>query len=343
MHDMKRVLIALSLAVSLAAPIAQAADAALEKQAEVLFKEAIDLAATAKREQDPQKLETARQKFAMAYGLSKRPSILFNLALAERNQAKFVDAHRHCTELLRDHAGSPLATDAKRLLDELAKKVGLLRIVAAPPGAELAIDGDFIGVRTPTQDPIAVAPGDHVVEARTGDKKSSTHVTAGIGPTQEVRIPEFKEEPVVAPLVAPSVTITAPVPTPSTKPAESSSVGKTVTSVGLGVVAVAGVTVGIIGAANASSAMDERSALQGKIPAGACGAGGPPQCSDLARVESDRTSGINLARVAFVTAGVASAGLVLTFLFWPKSSPSNAWIAPTLSDRNAGLHFGGAF
>ncbi|MFI5301683.1 MAG: PEGA domain-containing protein [Polyangiales bacterium] len=158
------------------------------KEAKVLFEDGVKLYRDGH-------FEEARVKFKAAYGLKKRPSILLNLARAELQTKRPLDAAAHFRELLAMSDAKPEdREDARAGLTDAHKQLGVVTI-EAPDGSALTIDGEARGT-TPV-DPIDVIPGSHSVTIKApGGRVTTEKVTLMMGQTTTVRArTEAKAEP----------------------------------------------------------------------------------------------------------------------------------------------------
>lgn len=196
--------IALSLASAplvfpLPSAIAQGMDADT-KEAKTLFEDGVKLYKTGK-------FEEARVKFKAAYGLKKRPSIVLNLARAEMQTKRQLDAIAHFKEVIAMADAKPEDKDeAKADLAEARKQVGVVT-VDAPTGTIVTIDGESRAV--PADGAIELLPGPHTIVLKTAGKDIVQKVDLTAGQTIEV-----KSKPDAAPVsTAPPVATAAPAPT----------------------------------------------------------------------------------------------------------------------------------
>jgi hypothetical protein len=212
--------IALSLASApmvfpLPAAIAQGMDADT-KEAKTLFEDGVKLYKAAKYEE-------ARVKFKAAYGLKKRPSIVLNLANAELQTKRHMDAIAHFKEVLSMSDAKPDDKDeAKQGLAEARKAVGVV-MIDAPTGTIVTIDGESRSV--PADGAIELMPGTHTVVVKTAGKDIVQKVDLTAGMTVEIKgksdAPPVSTAPPVATTPPPVPTDTAPLPTASAAPTET--------------------------------------------------------------------------------------------------------------------------
>jgi tetratricopeptide (TPR) repeat protein len=172
---------------------AQAMDADT-KEAKKLFDEGVALYKTGKYEE-------ARVKFKAAYGLKKRPSIIINLANAEMQTKRPLDAAAHYREVLGMADAKPDdKEDAKNGLAEVRKQLAVIQI-DAPAGSAVTIDGEAKGT-TPIEGGIEVLPGAHTVVVKVAGKDITEKVSPNAGGSITVKANKAAE-PVTPPPVTP--------------------------------------------------------------------------------------------------------------------------------------------
>lgn len=136
---------------------------------------------------DEKRYDDARVAFDQAYALTSSPAVLLNLAVAEANSNRCVDAGNHLHRFLREHKAATPAnkTLAASTLDDCKKKVALLNISVDAPGADVTVDGRAVG-KSPIEDPLFVEPGPHVVAATKDGKSATTKAEAAKGTSSNV-------------------------------------------------------------------------------------------------------------------------------------------------------------
>lgn len=132
---------------------------------------------------DQKQYEKARAAFLQAYALKKHPAVLLNLAQSELRSGHEAEAATHFSEYIRDPNGSAVERqEAERGLAEAKKRVAEFSVTVEGAGAEVYVDGNLVG-RAPLPGPIYLAPGNHAVEAKQGDKAAAANVNASAGQT----------------------------------------------------------------------------------------------------------------------------------------------------------------
>jgi hypothetical protein len=291
-------------------------DDAAVAEAKERFKEGIELA-------DAGKHEPARLKFQQAWAVFKSPTLLFNLARTEQLTGRDLEAVEHFRLFLKIAATDLKVTDAmrdkaKQNLVELTRKVGQVEI-DAPKAARLVVDGKALD-ETPSE-PVAVAPGKHVVEASFEGRVKSVTVECGAGATVKSRI-EFE---------AMGNNVEPPPPGGG-----SGGSARWIVPTALGVAGLVGIGVGIGFGAKALGARSDSEDIRRQNP-GLCAAPELPACATYDSKRSDAKSAGTISTVGFVAGGALLAGAVATFLLWPRSRESTTPVART-GIRVASVH-----
>jgi len=280
---------------------AHADEDVLDATSDMRFEEGLSALRTGKYEQ-------ARASFLQVLAVTPRKAtVLWNLALAERNSGHYVEALGH----LRAYFANPNADLNKNrelkqdVYRELLQATGHLKVLA-DGGTEIVVDGDVKG-KTPLADVVDVKPGTYRVTA--GSRNADVTVMAG----------EIKEVNLA------SLTPVQPVVLPPPKEAkESYWTGKHIAGVtagGLAVVA-AGVGVGFL-AVRSGHVADERSVAS---DSNACATTTSSACMQY---HDARSSAKTAAIVSGVSFGVAAAlGVTAGILLWPKHK-ERARVIPT--------------
>lgn len=279
---------------------------------------------------------SARVAFVQAYAVLKSADVLWNLALSELKSNHPLEALEHFEEYVRDaRTSEPDRARARRYIDELHGKVGRLA-VDAPSGLTLVVDGRVLPQLTPLAVPIDVAPGEHFVEARLGDRSRMMRIQAAAGSVVALR---FRADELATGGAAGSsgaasangsaaangASTTGPVE-PSNEQPRSETSRYVVSGVlfGAGVVA-AGTAVAF--ALSASSSKSDGDALLSAASDNACVRSSSPDCAalDAARRAELRSDGWALG--LGITSGALIAGSAAAFFLWPRAggdrSPSS--------------------
>jgi hypothetical protein len=302
-----------------------------------------------------QDYEAARIAFARSYELAPRTSTLLNLALAELNSGRPLDAVKH----LRLFVGSADAPAVKveevrtKMLPRAEAQIGRLQI-DAPAGAHVLVDNVEVGV-APLPDPIDVMPGSHEIAVRLGSDTSTMRVPVAAGDVSRVRVDLQK--------AMPAVVVNEPTPAGSKAPPTTSTAGPqsnqpasgswwTPRTITIGTVAAAavvatgiGVGFGVASTNDAHDADSIRATLSGNS---ACtpkaGQQLPAQCALLADATSSQSTHHDLATGFYIGGAALAVGAVATWLLWPspKENAPHAWVRPVIG-KTPGLELGGAF
>ena len=303
-----------------------------------------------------QDYEGARVAFARSYELAPRTATLLNLALAELNSGRPLDAVRHMRIFIAasDAPKDKVEEARTKMLPRAEAQIGRLQ-VEAPIGARVFVDGADVGM-APLPDPIDVMPGNHEIVVRLGSDSSSMRVPVAAGDVSRVRVALQTAAPstFVAPRdssVAPSAPQVAPSIAPPAAEQPSPTVWTpqriTILAFGTGAVVSTGIGIGF----DVASKSDGRDAdgYRAQVPgtstcAPKAGQQLPSQCASLADAISSQTTHHNLA-VGFYIGGAALAvGAIASWLFWPsqKQDAPRAWLRPVFG-ATSGVELGGAF
>jgi hypothetical protein len=113
------------------------------------------------------KWDGAQAEFMQAYRISKNPRVLFNVAMSAKGGGNYTRAIEILNQELSDGAGRITKADETRIADEintLSDFVSTLTVDVNEPGAQIAIDGENVGV-SPLAKPVPVTVGTHKVTA----------------------------------------------------------------------------------------------------------------------------------------------------------------------------------
>lgn len=274
---------------------------------------------------DAGKFEDARQAFVQAYALHPTQPTLWNLAIAEMRVGRHAEALRH---LRMYRSRSPQDPEYAKLLPDLVTKLeaqsAQLRIAAAR-GAEIVVDGERYPERAPLEDPVAVMPGAHVIEARDGASSTRKDITVKLGDTIGVD------------LVPPRAAHDGPpafVPPPERE--KPSLVGPIV----LGVAGLVGLGVGAGFGLASQSKKDDADALDRP---GVCAATTTADCQSFNNARESGNRADTISVVAYVSGGVLLAGgvawaLVSRASWSPAPTTKGALhVLPLVDSQRAGL------
>jgi len=272
----------------------------------------------------------AAVKLREALSIKETPGLRYHLAHCEEQSGQLVTAsleYARASELIREGAQAPDVAQLLALADQrLAARIPklILRLPADVQGASVEIDGHGV---TPTvfRYPVPLDPGTHQIVARAPNRSEfSRSVSLSAG---ETRTLDLELSPAPAPI--------SPRPgSPASSVAESDRGGfdpRTMVLIGEGVLAVAGLAMGIgFGVARARAA-DKARVLQGDVDyqssngnAACHGTAPAPSCAELQAALDDHQTATVLMTVGFVGAGVGVTAGVLTWALWPKAATNVA-------------------
>jgi hypothetical protein len=345
--------VATALAAAVPCP-ARGDDTAAQREAQARFEEGI---ARVKAEN----FEGARVSFAQAYAVLHKPTILWNLALAEEKSGHLRDAVLHFKQFEQT---APLEdrTTADKHISGLMGRLGHVE-VAAPAGAQVIVDGAPAGV-APLNEAVDVMPGLHHVEVHMdqGAREADVQVAAG----QLVQMGSLAQstEPSRQPPTAAVSQATdegsarppgsAPAPTQQAPSADKpqghrSSAGRAVTVVVVGTVAV--IALGL-GAGFALESQKDKSTVDEFLRVNhseycyqtisAKAAATCAQWNDTAQAQGREATWSN---ASYIVGGVLSAAAVATWLLWPndRASPRTVALTPIGGPGHLGLGAAGRF
>ncbi len=299
--------------------------------------------------------EAARVAFAQAFAVLHSADVLLNLALAELNGGGHsLEALQHLRQYERDPKADSAVVKSKlpALIERAYKETGHLKVLDAPAGAAITIDGQ--PAITPLPELVDVSSGRHVLEARVQDKTLTAEVVAVAGEITPVKFgavaatqaaPTTPAPTSSAPPVAP--TATQPPPSgdaPPATPSESFWMTRRYVGVavaGFGIIALA--TGGYFGMKSTDDG-DRAKAAGANLGPTACANLTPPAgCADVKSAydaqDRDHTLG-----VVFLGLGAAAVVTGAALILWPQSSPaSRTAVVPVLSAHSGGLFLRGDF
>jgi hypothetical protein len=336
------------------APGAARAQGVAVRDAQARFEEGLDRVKSGD-------FEAARLSFAQAYTVIHRPSILWNLALAEEKTGHLVEALGHFKQVARDPAAEGGDRDvAERHAAALGARTGHIA-VEAPPGAVLTVDGDPHELVAPLSEAIDVAPGHHVVSAMLPDVRKTLEVDAAAGQLARVNFvlaeatgPAAPKPAPAPPAPGPKLDEPVPIDPEADRRARSQRTARIATTVALGgaaaVAASLGIVFGVESRQDANAAGSLRSAPEWTTswcygPAGAT----HPGCGALSGNVAAQNRDAIASDALYVGAGVLAVGAVATWFLFPtregQAPPvsTGVWIVPAVGTRGAGLAGGVRF
>jgi hypothetical protein len=276
----------------------------------------------------------AAAKLRAAIAIKETPGLRFHLAHCEEQMGHLLEArddYDRADALMRNGAA---AADVAALLEParvaLRERIPTL-VVNAPPDARavgLTIDGEMIATEQ-LGAPIQLDPGDHtiIVTAASRDPfRLELTLTEGEDRVVQAELTEHRR-PAAAPGPAQALVTPRHVAPQS---AEKHGFGaREAILVGEGVVAAAGIGLGVTFLVQANSESDHIAALQSQLDDPKKGTNGicvnpssqdlAKRCGELSQAAIDRNDDRVFAITGFVIAGVGAAALVTTWLAWPSA------------------------
>lgn len=153
------------------------APAAPKPVREELPKEALHDWDAARELYEAKDFEGASVEYLRAYAISKNPRVLFNVAICQKNLARYARAVAYLRRMLNE-GGATLSeveqTRAREAIETIQVFVTGLALKVSEPNATVVIDGRELEGRTPFVDPIPVEVGTHTVVVRKAGFKDAT-------------------------------------------------------------------------------------------------------------------------------------------------------------------------
>jgi hypothetical protein len=288
-------------------------------------------------------LEGARRSFQQSLAVTPTQSAMFNLALVEERTGRTLEALAHFRQYIQRYAlGSEERAQVQKHVTDLSEKTGHID-VQAPYGTVLSLDGMANAGTTPLAEPLDVAPGRHVIEARLpqGSKLQAVDALAG----QVARV-SFGDEGVSSgalPGLTPedgadaraagaASSQAAERPAPAVSTAARTRI---VTVAAIGGAAVASGLVGLYFGLQSNQDAKTFKELQNDRTCDHC-----TQLTDALNAANTEHA---WADALLVTGGVLAVAAVGTWFFWPKATSSSVQLAPTAGPSAIGAVAVGTF
>jgi hypothetical protein len=285
--------------------------------------------------------EGARVSFLQAYAVLQKPSILWNLALAEEKTGNVLSALGHFKQFARVGPAGDDRSVAEKHIGELISQTGHLD-VAAPTGAQLVLDGAAVGV-APLGDTLDVLPGRHRLEVLTaqGTREALADVASG----QFIRVNLM---PLEAAVLSPTSIRLGPTgggeaaapaaPQPSDHGAseargpenDGASKGRLIAVVATGATAAVLVGVGVYFAVQSQSEANTANGYLNRVGPSGCFQSSVDPCQALFDARDAQSRDSTISNVFYVAGGVLAAGAVATWFLWPNT-PARTSAARTLT------------
>ncbi len=273
----------------------------------------------------------ARELYQRAYEISPTAPILFNLALAELNSKRALDALLHFRAYVKDGGADPakVGIAARELLPRAFAATGHLDVRSAPAESSFSVDG---AAATAGAGILDVEPGEHDIVAKTGSATVEAHAQVRAGDTTVVVFPPPIAAPeYVAPQKTPTplelslVTSERDVPAaPRPMPRSSARLPVSLSIAGAGAASVIG---GVVFFALNQSANSRWQTLHTSLAPDACSSPSPANvgpCADLANAIHETNTDANVSTALYVAGGVLIAGALATYLLWPRPTDARA-------------------
>ncbi|HLK36135.1 MAG TPA: hypothetical protein VKU41_05240 [Polyangiaceae bacterium] len=308
--------------------------------------------------------EAARISFQQAYAVLQRPSILWNLALAEEKSGHFLDALGHFRDYVRLFPSDDDRIGAQRHYDALMAQTGHID-VQAPVGTQVTLDGAAAGT-IPLSSPLDVLPGKHRVEGRNaagvkgldvdaaagqvvrvslGEPSSATGALAGASPTGQGSLDAPAAKPTSAPAEAQAPEPPPPRPDQAATPPSRVTAGQVATVAGVGGLGLVAIGVGVSFAFKSRDEANVASGYRERLPSDACAGAAASQtpCPAWNAAVQSENRDATWSNVMYVTGGVLVAGAVATWFLWPQQAQAPVAVAPVVGAGTWGLTAHGRF
>jgi PEGA domain len=293
---------------------------ALTDKARVLYNEAVVA-------YQKSKWSEARASFLAAWSLKKHWQIAGSLGDCEAQLGLQRDAAEHLAYFLRLSPSKPPSPESKRLYESATSKIGVLVIAVDTPGADVVVDGKFIG-KSPLEDPVFVEPGHHTIEVRLGAKRATTETDAPAGSSRKLSLMLANAMP--------------PGEVTSEGPNRSLVIGgASVSAAALGT----GIAFTVISNGRSSDAATLRTSLVNSSGPSVCDSAtvgsqssAGKDCRDIVSRRADRDAFGNAAFWSFIGAGAVGAGTLIYALTAPRTKTSSGLQAlPVVSSAGGGM------
>jgi PEGA domain len=251
----------------------------------------------------------ALEKFNAAYAAYASPKLLFNIAQANRDLSRPVEALGAFEKFLAEapDASPETIADANKSAAELRGKLGRIRIDCEMAGTEVSVDGKSVGM-TPLPELVWATPGRHQVTAKHASAAPAIEdVDVTVGSVSAVTM---RMLPLAAPAAAPAPNLDLQAMTKPSGASEGWWLGRKWTWVAAGstvLLAAGAITAGVL-------MQDKFDSLRSSCGAGNSLRPGCPQ-SDIDSVSTRQT-------IANVSWGLTAAAAVTTgVLFYFEGRP----------------------
>jgi hypothetical protein len=345
---------ALAAALALSLPrTARADDSVLEREAQARFEEGVARVKAGN-------IEGARVSFAQAYTVLHKPTILWNLALAEEKTGHLVEALGHFKELARGaQDGGDDRGNAEKHVGALMAQTGHLD-VSAPAGTPLFVDSAAAAV-APFADPLDVSVGRHHLHAQTIQGPQDTTVDVAAGQIVHVNLmpPREAVRPPAPPAIAQEGNSASSAATPGENREERSgpSATRAVTVVSVATAAAVSLAFGAYFMIQSLSDENTAQGFRQQYPKNYCFQMTNSVCAQWNDAVQAQGRDATVSDVFWVAGGVLAAGAAVLWFVWPKDStgsgahaagarrgpPAALRLTPSVGPAGAGLTATGRF
>jgi tetratricopeptide (TPR) repeat protein len=133
----------------------------------------------------------AAEQYAVALGQWKHPAFYFNLALAQLNLGKEVEAHESLQHALA-YGEAPLGAEqfreAQKQLQEVERQLGQIRVTCQTPGAEVTLDGVTLFIGPGSYRGWVKAKAHELTAKQAGYLSEARRVTVSSGQLQDIEL-----------------------------------------------------------------------------------------------------------------------------------------------------------
>lgn len=133
----------------------------------------------------------AAEQYAAALARWKHPAFYFNLALAQINLGRELEAHESLQHALRygeAPLGAPQLREAQRQLQEIRRRIGQIRVTCETPGAEVALDGVTLFIGPGSYEGWVAAKAHELTAKKAGYLSEARRVTVAAGERQQIEL-----------------------------------------------------------------------------------------------------------------------------------------------------------
>jgi outer membrane receptor for ferrienterochelin and colicins len=108
----------------------------------------------------------ALRSYFTSYRLVPNLNVLYNIARCYEALSRYNEAYRYYNDLSQERLPTADEAEVRRALERLRPKVALVRVTTEPPGAEVYVDREDLGIRGLSPQTLALTPGRHKVMVR---------------------------------------------------------------------------------------------------------------------------------------------------------------------------------